>query len=150
MSQHRNMSLQEPLLTFSCSAVADQLCFSAQQDPGSGDGICQDTFGAARDFVDAKTPLSQSQQFGCLLDLLCVAHAGPQDEGTCNQLLAASGMSAPKRKNNEKCADQSSFARLYRQQNYWSAEPGVLLTGRKSNQGSCWPACVFFIRYRAI
>ncbi|KAI0120971.1 hypothetical protein BJ170DRAFT_688390 [Xylariales sp. AK1849] len=69
-------------------AVADQLCISAQQDPTAGDGICQDTFGAVRDFVDAKTPLTQSKEFGCLLDLLCVAHSGPQIEGTCNQLFA--------------------------------------------------------------
>ncbi|PFH58420.1 hypothetical protein XA68_13696 [Ophiocordyceps unilateralis] len=68
-------------------AVADQLCISAQQAPADGLGVCQQTFGAVRDFVDAKTPLAQSKQFGCLLNLICVAHSGPQNTGTCNQLL---------------------------------------------------------------
>ncbi|KAK9423953.1 hypothetical protein SUNI508_13887 [Seiridium unicorne] len=88
-------------------AVADQLCVNAQQDPTAGDGICQDTFGAVRDFVDAKTPLAQSQQFGCLLDLLCVANAGPQNEGTCNQLLAGAGMFILENGIREFCTDQA-------------------------------------------
>lgn len=78
------------------SAVADQLCVSAQQDPADGAGICQTALGAIRDFVDAKTPLTRSKQFGCLLNFICIAHASPENEGTCNQLLGVSGTCALK------------------------------------------------------
>ncbi|MCJ1333729.1 hypothetical protein MMC10_010429 [Thelotrema lepadinum] len=67
--------------------AADQACVSAQQN-NEGDGTCQLTFAAAREFVDAKTPLDSSKQFGCLLNLLCIADVGPEDTGTCNTLLA--------------------------------------------------------------
>ena len=79
-----------PLIEARISQAADQACVSAQQN-GEGDGVCQLTFAAARAFVDNLTPLGQSKQFGCLLNLLCIADVGPEDQGTCNTLLAEAG-----------------------------------------------------------
>lgn len=69
------------------SDVAGVLCIATLLDPS----ICRKALGAIRDFVDETTPLTQSEQFGCLLDYLCVAHAGPANEGTCNLLLESAG-----------------------------------------------------------
>lgn len=70
--------------------VAGELCFSAGNDPG----LCQDTAAAVRDFIDAKTPLTQAKQFGCLLSFICVAHHNAQNEGTCNFLLGGADCNA--------------------------------------------------------
>lgn len=79
------------MLTSYNSDIAGALCIATINDPS----ICRRALGAIRDFVDASTPVSQSEQFGCLLDLLCIANAGPANEGTCNLLLESAGMYPP-------------------------------------------------------
>jgi len=68
--------------------VADQACVNAQKDPLGGNGICQDTLQAIRDFAEAHDPLDQVHKYNCLLNLLCIAHTGVPYQGTCNFLLA--------------------------------------------------------------
>lgn len=67
------------------------LCIATLADPS----ICRKTLGALREFVDATTPLGQSEQFGCLLDYICIANAGPTNQGTCNLLLESAGTFLP-------------------------------------------------------
>lgn len=73
------------------SDVAGVLCIATLNDPS----ICRKSLGAFRNFIDANTPLTQSKEFGCLLDYLCIAHAGPANEGTCNLLLESAGTWSP-------------------------------------------------------
>ena len=44
---------------------------NAQQEPGGGNGICQDIFQLILDFVTAILPASKAAKYQCLLDALC-------------------------------------------------------------------------------
>ena len=50
-------------------------CFfssNAQQEPGGGNGICQDIFQLVLDLVDAILPAQQAAKYQCLLNALCM------------------------------------------------------------------------------
>lgn len=68
--------------------VADDLCINAEESDGEGNGICQDALQAIDDFVLAVDPTGQAAKYQCLLNLLCVAHAGVPYNSLCTYLLA--------------------------------------------------------------
>lgn len=70
--------------------VAENLCISANQDPADGTGICQNALQALFDLAVARLGQDQVDKYKCLLNLLCIAQNSPNNEGTCQFLLAGS------------------------------------------------------------